>query len=73
MTGGVLRMSIERCSRDAPRRKPPGFVVQLTKMLRAGVSELADEPDSKSGALHWACGFKSHLRHHFIFNNIAIN
>ncbi len=24
---------------------------------------MADEPDSKSGALHWACGFKSHLRH----------
>ena len=39
-------------------------------MLRAGVSELADEPDSKSGALHWACGFKSHLRHHLVSNNL---
>src|ERR1019366_815965 len=23
----------------------------------------AELKDSKSGALHWACGFKSHLRH----------
>jgi hypothetical protein len=34
------------------------------------VSELADEPDSKSGALHWACGFKSHLGHHPQINKI---
>ena len=34
------------------------------------MSELADEPDSKSGALHWACGFKSHLRHHPSFNTV---
>lgn len=27
------------------------------------VSELADEPDSKSGVLHCTCGFKSHLGH----------
>ena len=32
---------------------------------------MADEPDSKSGALHCACGFKSHLRHHCKINNIG--
>jgi hypothetical protein len=31
---------------------------------RAGVVELADAPDSKSGGLNGPCGFKSLLRHH---------
>ena len=31
---------------------------------RGEVAELADAPDSKSGALHCACGFDPHLRHH---------
>ena len=30
----------------------------------AGVAELADARDSKSRALHWACGFDPHLQHH---------
>jgi hypothetical protein len=29
----------------------------------AGVAELADARDSKSRALHWACGFDPHLQH----------
>jgi uncharacterized protein DUF4440 len=33
---------------------------------RAEVAELADARDSKSRALHWACGFDPHLRHHWI-------
>ena len=34
---------------------------------------MADEPDSKSGALHWACGFKSHLRHHKFYFTVFIS
>src|ERR1035441_9509199 len=45
------------------RRPPTSTLFPYTTLFRS-VSELADEPDSKSGALHWACGFKSHLRHH---------
>ena len=33
---------------------------------------MADEPDSKSGALHWACGFKSHLRHHLFSTTYVV-
>ena len=32
--------------------------------LQAGVAELADAPDSKSGSPHGECGFDSLLRHH---------
>jgi hypothetical protein len=61
----ALRVASQRrCAR-------PPFVVQFERCSHAGVSELADEPDSKSGALHWACGFKSHLRHHFRISNLA--
>jgi hypothetical protein len=31
---------------------------------RAGVAELADARDSKSRAIHLACGFDPHLQHH---------
>lgn len=33
------------------------------KIAAGEVAELADAPDSKSGALHCACGFDPHLRH----------
>ncbi len=39
--------------------RPPG----RTMSNRAGVAELADAPDSKSGGAHPPCGFDSHLRH----------
>ena len=29
------------------------------------MAELADARDSKSRALHWACGFDPHLQHQF--------
>ena len=34
--------------------------------IHAGVAELADARDSKSRALHWACGFDPHLQHQII-------
>jgi hypothetical protein len=34
--------------------------------LRAGVAELADAPDSKSGSPHGECGFDSLLRHQYL-------
>ena len=33
------------------------------ELTAAGVAELADARDSKSRALHWACGFDPHLQH----------
>ena len=56
----------QRVARDRAANARAGIAsaLQLSLMLRAGVSELADEPDSKSGGVHSPCGFKSHLRHH---------
>src|ERR1039458_9176595 len=39
------------------------FTFQEFKSNRVSYLQ-AHAGDSKSGALHWACGFKSHLRHH---------
>ena len=43
---------------------PPRRRDKIAVIPSAGMTELADVPDSKSGALHWACGFNSHSRHH---------
>src|SRR5262249_36017757 len=40
--------------------------VILETLPNAGVAEMADARDSKSRALHWACGFDPHLQHHFL-------
>ncbi len=57
------------CQVTYARKSPirPGFVrVSYTRgdIVPAGVAELADAPDSKSGDLHWSCGFDPHLQHH---------
>ena len=39
--------------------------------LIAGVAELADARDSKSRALHWACGFDPHLQHHNVVKSLG--
>jgi hypothetical protein len=39
--------------------------------IHGRVAELADAPDSKSGVLHWTCGFDPHLGHQPIILEIG--
>ena len=54
--------AVVSAAREAARecREVPCDVIGAAatdRWFRARVAELVDAPDSKSGALHWACGF----------------
>ena len=56
-----------------PTEQFVGYTQVLVFVRCAGVAELADARDSKSRALHWACGFDPHLRHSniiFVINHL---